>query len=148
MPKAAVSLNASEKLREGLTSNKPIEEDPDAEMPEYGKDNGLTLQMLRGKSYDDPMWDELLDQMTYEDQSYLITNGQMATVVLASVSKPDTKEGDGPTGYSGSQGGLSFPFPRKAGHLAECRLFAVGGIKHVPLGLGRAQRRQHQLSSE
>lgn len=109
MPKAAVSLNASEKLREGLTSNKPIEEDPDAEMPEYGKDNGLTLQMLRGKSYDDPMWDELLDQMTYEDQSYLITNGQMATVVLASVSKPDTKEGDGPTGYSGSQGGLSFP---------------------------------------
>ena len=109
MPKAAVSLNASEKLREGLTSNKPIEEDPDAEMPEYGKDNGLTLQMLRGKSYDDPMWDELLDQMTYEDQSYLITNGQMATVVLASVSKPYTKEGDGPTGYSGSQGGLSFP---------------------------------------
>ncbi len=109
MPKAAVVLNADEKIRDGLTSNKPIEEDPEAEMPEYGKDNDLTLAMLRGKDYNDPMWDELLDQMSFGDQAYLISNGQMTTVVVPSVGKPDTTEADGPTGYSGSQSGLSFP---------------------------------------
>ncbi|MGN0813793.1 MAG: glycoside hydrolase family 3 C-terminal domain-containing protein [Candidatus Coproplasma sp.] len=109
MPVSAVNLTATSAIKQGLESNKDIEEDEDAEMPVYGAKNGLTLQMLRGKDYDDPMWDELLDQMSFGDQSYLITTGQMATVVISSVSKPDTKEGDGPTGYSDSQGGLSFP---------------------------------------
>lgn len=109
MPSEAVVLTATDKVKNDLASNKALEQDSEAQMPAYGKNNGLTLAMLRGKDYDDDMWDELLDQMTFEDQSYLITNGQMTTVVLASVGKPDTKEADGPTGYSNSQGGLSFP---------------------------------------
>lgn len=109
MPKAAISVTVTAQMKEDLSSNKPIEEDPEAEMPTYGADNGLRLAMLRGKDYDDPMWDELLDQMTFEEQSYLISNGQMTTVFVESVFKPDTKEADGPTGYGNSQGSLSFP---------------------------------------
>ena len=109
MPKASVTLTADSKIKQGLASNKPIEEKEEASVPAYDRNNGLTLQMLRGKDYNDPMWDKLLDQMSFTDQAYLITNGQMSTVVIPSVAKPDTKEGDGPTGYSGSQGGLSFP---------------------------------------
>ena len=35
--------------------------DDSDEMPVTGKNNGLKLVNLRGKDYDDPMWDDLLD---------------------------------------------------------------------------------------
>ena len=35
--------------------------DDSDEMPVTGKNNGLKLVDLRGKDYDDPMWDDLLD---------------------------------------------------------------------------------------
>ena len=108
-PKAAIELFLNERMNEDLQSDRPFEEDPDAEMPAFGKDNGLTLAMLRGKAYDDPDWDALLDQMSWGDMSYLTTNGQMMTSVISSVSKPDTKESDGPTGLSNSVGSLSMP---------------------------------------
>ena len=41
-------------------------------MPTLGSDNGLTLADLTGKAYDDPMWDQLLDQMSFEDMSLLV----------------------------------------------------------------------------
>lgn len=109
MPKASISLNVTAKMKEDLRSNKDIETDPEAEMPSYGANNGLTLAMLRGKDYDDALWQDLLDQMTFGEQSYLISNGQYATVMVESVCKPDTREADGPTGYGKSQGSLSFP---------------------------------------
>ena len=78
-------------------------------MPSYGRNNGLTLASLRGKAYDHPDWEKLLDQMTFEEQSYLLTNGMYSTVVVESVAKPNTKEFDGPTGVVGSKGNLSMP---------------------------------------
>lgn len=36
--------------------------------------------------------------MTFEEQSYLLTNGMYTTVAVESVAKPDTKDYDGPTG--------------------------------------------------
>ena len=98
MPREAVVLTATDKVKNDLASNKALEQDSEAQMPAYGKDNGLTLAMLRGKDYDDDMWDELLEQNTFEEQSYLITHVQMTTVVIASVGMPDTKEADGTTG--------------------------------------------------
>ena len=35
-----------------------------AAAPTFGKSGSLKLVDLRGKSYDDPMWGELLDQLT------------------------------------------------------------------------------------
>ena len=35
-------------------------------MPESKQDNGLTLSNMRGISYYDAKWDELLDQIDYE----------------------------------------------------------------------------------
>lgn len=74
MPKASISLNVTAKMKEDLRSNKDIETDPEAEMPSYGANNGLTLAMLRGKDYDNALWQDLLDQMTFGEQSYLISN--------------------------------------------------------------------------
>lgn len=108
-PTAAVEITVSDKMNEDLQSDRPFEEDPEAQTPAYGKNNGLTLASMRGKPYDDPDWDALLDQMSWGDVSYLTTNGQMTTVVVSSVAKPDTKESDGPTGLSNSEGSLSMP---------------------------------------
>lgn len=109
LPKQKIVVSVTEKMSADLQGKKPVPQDADAVKPTYGKDSGLTLAKLRGKDYDDPDWDKLLDQMTFEEQSYLLTNGMYTTVVIESVAKPDTKDYDGPTGVVGSKGGLSFP---------------------------------------
>lgn len=81
------------------------------EMPASGVDNGLTLSALRGKDYDDPLWDALLDQIDYEAekidiQTLLFTAGYQ-TGKLDSIGKPATTEQDGDTGL-------------KIGDLATC----------------------------
>ena len=109
MPSAAIEVTLTDKLYSDLQRNRPIEEDENAEMPAYGKNNGYTITELRGEDYGSEKWQDLLDQMTFEEQSYLITNGMYTSVPLSSVAKPDTHEYDGPTGVVGSQGDLSFP---------------------------------------
>ena len=108
MPKAEVVINAKD-VAEGLKSNNPIEEDPEAVMPEYDKDNGLTLAMLRDKEYNDEQWEELLDQLSFAEQTLMVTRGYYQTEVTPSVALPSTKASDGPTGIGTSKGGLSFP---------------------------------------
>ena len=46
--------------------------DPNAVMPTLGADNGLSLIDMRGLAYDDPKWDKLLDQLTFDDMVSLI----------------------------------------------------------------------------
>ena len=65
--------------------------------------------MLRGKPYNDELWEKLLDQMTFGEQSYMISCGYYQTVVMPSVGAPATTASDGPTGIGTSIGGLSLP---------------------------------------
>ena len=107
-PTEAISLYITEQMVKDIESNKPLTED-NSTMPKYGQDNGLTVAMLRGLPYNDPLWDDLLDQMTYAEQAYLITNGQHNTVGVPSVGKPDTIDENGPNGVTGSLTGVTFP---------------------------------------
>lgn len=113
-PMEAVTLSiATEKMAEDIASNKPLLED-DSKIPQYGADNGLTLVSLRSTEenpipYDDERWELLLDQMTFEEQSALLTTAQMSTIAVASVGKPATTEADGPTGVSSTTTSTSFP---------------------------------------
>lgn len=70
------------------------------EMPTTGADNGLTLMDLRGADYDDPRWEELLDQMTVEEMVNLIAYGGFQTVAVESIDKIATKDSDGPAGVN------------------------------------------------
>ena len=108
-PTAVTSLKVTEKLYKDLQYNKEIKTNADAKSSTYGEKNGLSLIQLRGKAYDDEMWDKLLNQMSYADQVTLITSGYFTTSVITSVGKPDTSESDGPTGVVGSTGSLSLP---------------------------------------
>ena len=69
-------------------------------MPTLGSDNGLTLADLTGKAYDDPMWDQLLDQMSFEDMSLLVNLGGWQTAQIDSVGKVATSDCDGPAGVN------------------------------------------------
>ena len=109
LPKAAIVVSVTDKLYADLQRNRAIAEDPQATMPAYGRTNGYTITELRGEPYESEKWQDLLDQMSFEDQSNLITSGLYSTVPLSSVAKPDTTDYDGPTGVVGSKGGLSFP---------------------------------------
>ncbi len=69
-------------------------------MPTLGADNGLSLSDLTGKSYDDPQWELLLDQMSLEDMTVLINTGGWKTAPIKSVGKVGTSDCDGPAGLS------------------------------------------------
>lgn len=69
-------------------------------MPTTGADNGLELYDLRGKDYDDPQWDKLLDQMTVDEMVELIGWGGFQTVAINSIGKLATLDTDGPAGVN------------------------------------------------
>lgn len=51
-------------------------------------------------AYDDPKWDALLDQLTYQDMARLCAVGLRMTVSLESVGKPETLDHNGPSGVT------------------------------------------------
>lgn len=82
----------------------------DVKYPTFGKNNGLTLASLLtigvdGKiehvDYDDPRWDDLLDQITWEEMVYLLSNGLRKTSGIDSISKSETIDGNGALGPVG-----------------------------------------------
>ena len=78
------------------------------EMPTLGADNGLVLASLIGKSYDDPMWEDLLDQLTYEEMVNTISLGFHTTAAIPSIGKAATWDENGPQGLTASLvGGFS-----------------------------------------
>ncbi len=82
------------------------------EMPTTGAKNGLTLADLRGVDYDDPQWDELLDQLTIEDMDGMIALGGYQTLAAGSVGKVQTVDCDGPASINNNfsgQGSIGFP---------------------------------------
>ena len=100
LPTETTVLELSDAFVELLHSYEEFEENPDAVMPTFGEDNDLTLAMLIGKDYDDPMWDELLNQMTRDEMFNLLVNCMHTTPAVASVAKPQTLDENGPSGLN------------------------------------------------
>ena len=72
----------------------------DAKMPTLGADNGLKLYDMIGKEYDDPDWDKLLDQLTFDDMVSLIGDSFHWTMPILSVQAPGTRDENGPQGLT------------------------------------------------
>ena len=51
--------------------------------------------------YDDPKWDELLNQLTYQDMANLLLNGYGFTAAMTNISKPRTYDQDSDLGVIG-----------------------------------------------
>lgn len=82
-------------------------EGSETEMPTMGASNGLTLAMMIGKDYDDPAWEDLLDQATFEEMAVLIGQGYHNTAAMPSVGKPATVDDNGPQGFTQSLTGVA-----------------------------------------
>ena len=97
-----------EMVEDGKKGSQKIEKD-DVAYPTYGADNNMTLASLitivDGKpqfvSFDDPRWDALLDQLTWEDTVMLLSNGLRKTFGIDSIGKPVTIDGNGALGPVG-----------------------------------------------
>ena len=102
-PTEAVKLRLTEKLTAKLQD---VQYDAAAyeavEMPVLGADNGLKLVDLIGVSYDDPKWDELLDQLSFDDMVSLIGDSFHWTMPIESVQAPGTRDENGPQGLTAS----------------------------------------------
>ena len=89
-----------------------MDEDPNAEPITTGAKNGLQLKDLRGLDYDDPKWDQLLDQMTLDDMNALISLGGYQTNSVESIGKVRTNDNDGPASINNNFTGVgSVGFP-------------------------------------
>lgn len=71
-------------------------------MPTTGAKNGLELYDLRGVAYDDPSWDDLLDQVTVDEMVQLIAFGGHQNGEVDSVKKIRILDTDGPAGVNSS----------------------------------------------
>lgn len=81
-------------------------------MPTTGAKNGLKLVDLRGVSYDDAQWEQLLDQLSVSDMDSLIALAGFQTQAIASVDKVGTVDCDGPASINNNftqQGSIGFP---------------------------------------
>ncbi len=81
-------------------------------MPTTGAKNGLKLADMIGKSYDDPDWDKLLDQLTVDEMCQLVQVGGFSTIELKSVGKVATMDSDGTGGLNDWYSGVfGTPYP-------------------------------------
>lgn len=98
MPKEmAQPKEASKELLKALKDQSVNEEKGD---PIKFKKHGLELYDLKGVDYDDPKWDQLLEQLSVKDMENLITYGGFQTPAINSVKKPATIDADGPAGIN------------------------------------------------
>ena len=70
------------------TDAPPAEEDIPLGMPTLGAQNGLRLCDVVGLAYDDPMWEDLLDQLTYEDLLTICLDDYGWRLPVASIHAP------------------------------------------------------------
>ena len=72
------------------------------DMPTLGADNGLTLYDMIGKDYNDPMWQDLLNQVTFDEMVSLIGDAFHWTMPLKSIEAPGSRNENGPQGLTAS----------------------------------------------
>lgn len=90
---------------------------------EVSKEEAILLEDVSGLDYDDPLWDDFLDQLTLAQMSGLIGTGAFGTIALQNLGVPMTYAPDGPSGFTNfmSSGGPVFD---TAFYAAECVLGA------------------------
>ncbi len=91
-------LVATESMIANFDAYTPDYYDNSEQAPTTGASNNVTASSLRGVPYDDPLWDELLDQLSAKDMAGLIYQGNQGTPAVSSINLPMTKASDGPAG--------------------------------------------------
>jgi beta-glucosidase len=67
---------------------------------DYAVSGNLTVDDVKGLDYDDPLWDELIKQLTVDEMFELGTNATYQSIAIDSIGKGATTDSDGPLGIS------------------------------------------------
>ncbi len=103
LPREIVKLTLTDQLRRELQDVRYDPADYDAvDMPALGAKNGMKLYDLIGKDFDDPQWEPLLDQLTFDEMVSLIGDAFHWTMPVKSIEAPGTRDENGPQGLTAS----------------------------------------------
>ncbi len=106
-PKEAAKLTLTEMMIKALQD---IQYDPadyeEVEMPTLGAEGDLNLYDMIGLDYNDPKWEQILDQLTFEEMVSLIGDSFHWRMPAESVNAPGTRDENGPQGLTVALFGL------------------------------------------
>lgn len=74
--------------------------EPLVEGVDYGAEGDLTIEDMTGLDYDDPLWDELLAQLSIDDMVNLVSGGTSGTGNVDSIGMGAYANTEGPSGIS------------------------------------------------
>ncbi len=97
-PKSYDSLAATDEMKRHLLAQIYQPGSKDTSDIITGADTNYQVSMMRGKSYEDPDWDLILNQLTLNDMMSLVGKDFSATEPLPGIGYPGTVENDGPSG--------------------------------------------------
>ena len=105
--KSAASVGVELSMYDALAARNDADE-----MPVLGADPILSTIDLRGRAFDDPAWERLLDQLEPADMERICSENIYGTPYVRSVGKPVASDADGPAGiayYLEPTGHCAFP---------------------------------------
>lgn len=117
-PKAtlAVTVTADMESRYGKDRAYSTGSTGSAVMPKLGESSSSNTAVMiqgKGKAFDDPVWDRILNKVTFDEMSSLISDGFHHTIAIESIVKPATKDDNGPCGFTaavvGGEAGTAYP---------------------------------------
>lgn len=99
-----INLDDRHKEMLNIQSKKWDDDTLDGDIPTTGADNGLTLRDLKDAEWDDPRWEDLLDELSLTDMQNLVEHGGFQTAKIDSIGKAKATDYDGPAAafHSGS----------------------------------------------
>ena len=90
---------------DGNDSLSPIDPATFNDTPVYDANNGAQLIDMRGKEFDDPMWEDILDNITPRQYQSIITTSAYGTMAIDAIGKPFSSDMDSVAGvYMGGTG--------------------------------------------
>ncbi len=124
-----VAVTVTEEMFEDRKAAMTDPEPDNTAYPTYGTENGTHYNLIDLRAYtdgdadptndkwipyDDPMWDRLLDQLTWAETKEFLSNGWRLTMPISSINKPQTIDYNGSVGivstynsYSSINNGLA-----------------------------------------
>lgn len=106
------TLTANEKMITDL-KDEYVRDTSVTKAPDMGKTGTAKLVDAKGKAYDDEIWNDILDQLTWDEMVTLVATSGYSTAAISKIDKPYVVDSDGPAGISGElyggESGMGFP---------------------------------------
>ena len=91
---------SSRMLHESYLVHAPTIHENDVMPKTSSTDTHWTMQDVKGLPYDDPKWQQLIEQLSVEEMANLCGHGGFGTNAIESIGKPKCTDSDGGTGFT------------------------------------------------